>query len=156
LAENNNHGGEAGAYPDVTGLPPGQNVTGSTVGINNFVTQFGDMTNTGSALTPPTVSQGQSFTFQNNDSTGVANTDFLFHTITACANPCNKATGIAYPRADGPIEFDSGELGFGPRGSTATENRKTWTIPNDLPNGTYSYFCRVHPYMRGAFRVVAG
>ena len=31
---------------------------------------------------------------------------------------------------------------------------KTGAIPNDLPTGTYSYFCRVHPYMRGAFRVV--
>jgi len=23
----------------------------------------------------------------------------------------------------------------------------------NLPVGTYTYFCRIHPYMRGAFRV---
>jgi len=25
---------------------------------------------------------------------------------------------------------------------------------NNLPPGTYTYFCRVHPFMRGAFRVL--
>jgi len=25
--------------------------------------------------------------------------------------------------------------------------------PQDLPSGTYTYFCRIHPFMRGAFRV---
>ena len=29
-----------------------------------------------------------------------------------------------------------------------------WKTPANLPTGTYSYFCRVHPFMRGAFRVV--
>jgi plastocyanin len=28
-----------------------------------------------------------------------------------------------------------------------------WRTPKGLPQGTYSYFCRVHPFMRGAFRV---
>ena len=155
LAENNNHGGAAGAYPNVTGLPNGQNVTGSTVGITNFVTQFGDMSNSGSALNPPTVAQGQTFTFRNNDSTGNAFTDYIFHTITACASPCNRATGIAYPLANGPVDFDSGELGYGPSGLTPAEGRKTWNTPNNLSPGTYTYFCRIHPYMRGAFRVTA-
>jgi hypothetical protein len=30
----------------------------------------------------------------------------------------------------------------------------TWKTPNNLSPGTYTYFCRVHPFMRGAFRVV--
>ena len=30
----------------------------------------------------------------------------------------------------------------------------TWSTPTDLDPGTYTYFCRVHPFMRGAFRVV--
>jgi hypothetical protein len=29
-----------------------------------------------------------------------------------------------------------------------------WRTPRDLAPGTYTYFCRVHPFMRGAFRVV--
>ena len=77
----------------------------------------------------------------------------IYHTITACKAPCNKATGIAYPLADSARPFDSGELGFGPPQATAAANRATWKTPKSLPPGTYSYFCRVHPFMRGAFRV---
>ena len=51
---------------------------------------------------------------------------------------------------DGPVIFDSGELG---NGGPPTANRVTWTIPDDLDPGTYTYFCRIHPMMRGAFRV---
>ena len=36
---------------------------------------------------------------------------------------------------------------------SAAANRNTWTTPSNLPTGTYSYFCRVHPFMRGSFRV---
>ncbi|MCU1389513.1 MAG: hypothetical protein JWL72_2851, partial [Ilumatobacteraceae bacterium] len=74
----------------------------------------------------------------------------VWHTITACKAPCNASTGIAYPRADADIPFDSGELGaVGP----PTAGRVTWSTPTDLPDGTYTYFCRIHPSMRGAFRV---
>ena len=31
--------------------------------------------------------------------------------------------------------------------------RRTWQTPKNLPVGTYTYFCRIHPFMRGAFRV---
>ena len=65
-------------------------------------------------------------------------------------SPCNRSTGIAYPRADAAVQFDSGELGIaGP----PTANRLTWQTPTDLKAGTYTYFCRIHPFMRGAFRV---
>jgi hypothetical protein len=29
-----------------------------------------------------------------------------------------------------------------------------WKTPKDLAPGTYTYFCRIHPFMRGAFEVV--
>jgi plastocyanin len=97
------------------------------------------------------VKQGQSLKFTNLDSTSEESP--LYHTITACREPCNKTTGIAYPLADGRSDFDSGELGFGPRFAprrpTATRGRP----PKNLKPGTYTYFCRVHPFMRGAFRV---
>jgi len=76
----------------------------------------------------------------------------VFHTITGCRLPCAATTGIAFPLADGPT-FDSGELGFGPALFTAAANRDTWATPASLTPGTYAYFCRVHPFMRGAFRV---
>lgn len=70
---------------------------------------------------------------------GVANTP-----ITAVVNKptakknCAKggATGFAKVIADGCI------------GTT------TWKTPKNLSPGTYTYFCRVHPFMRGAFKVV--
>ena len=51
------------------------------------------------------------------------------------------------------VDFDSGELGFGPRFATAAANRDTYKTPKNLKSGTYTYFCRVHPFMRGSFRV---
>jgi len=155
LAENNGHGGKTqpGAVNPLT-LANGTASDGSTIAIKDFIYALGDFSNSGNSLKPPTVQQGNSFTFRSDDVTGNPFTDYAFHTITACANPCNKTTGIAYPLANGPIEFDSGELGSGPEFSTAAAQRRTWDTPNTLPTGTYSYFCRVHPYMRGAFRVV--
>jgi plastocyanin len=148
LAENRNHGGRDWVLPDPTKLPDGPDATGTTVNIKGFVYAQGDMSGRDSLANPPVVKQGQAFTFFNVDAPRV-----IEHTITACKAPCNKTTGIAYPLADGPIEFDSGQLGFGPPGLTAAANRDTWDTPKNLPTGTYTYFCRVHPYMRGAFRV---
>ena len=65
--------------------------------------------------------------------------------------PCNGLTGVAFPLADdGPTAFDSGQLAMG---GEPTANRVTWSTPTTLKQGTYNYFCRVHPFMRGAFRV---
>jgi plastocyanin len=98
----------------------------------------------------PTVKAGEAITFNNLDAPAVG--DGTWHSITACAAPCNQTTGVAYPLADGPIEFDSGQLGnFG----QPTSGHLSWTTPADLPAGTYTFFCRVHPFMRGAFRVLA-
>jgi plastocyanin len=57
---------------------------------------------------------------------------------------------VAYPIADADVPFDSGQLGIA---GAPTTGHLTWTTPNDLVPGTYTYFCRVHPFMRGAFRV---
>ena len=71
------------------------------------------------------VERGKRLTFVNRDARRRPN---VFHTITACKAPCNRETGIAYPLANGPVDFDSGELGFGPAGSrrrpTATAGRR--------------------------------
>jgi plastocyanin len=52
------------------------------------------------------------------------------------------------------VHFDSGQLGYGPTGYSAASNRADWFTPSGLKPGTYVYFCRVHPFMRGAFRVI--
>ncbi len=154
LAENSNHGGKRVTLNDPTRLLNGGLKTGGAVSIKDFAYELGDLSFSGSTARPPTVKQGKSLVFDNADSTGDPATDFIFHTITSCRNPCNRATGIAYPVANGPVAFDSGELGFGPTGLTPAANTKTWSTPPNLTPGTYSYFCRVHPFMRGAFRVV--
>jgi plastocyanin len=160
----------------------------SKVKIRNFVYGQGDLTMPGRKGLPPSVPQGQSLTFVNEDQPLTER----FHTVTACQAPCNRGTGIGFPLADGAGLFDSGELGFGPTISgglygdagnvamTAVVNTPapaekcakggagpvmkaiaascvgtaTWKTPKNLKPGTYTYFCRVHPFMRGAFRVV--
>ena len=47
-------------------------------------------------------------------------------------------------------QFDSGELGD--RRPADARARLDWSTPTNLPPGTYTYFCRIHPFMRGAFR----
>ncbi len=118
---------------------------GFTIPISDFVYGRGDMSNSDSV---PTISQGQSLTFKNLDAP-LGNG--IWHTVTACKAPCDGATGVAYPLANAKIQFDSGELGaVGP----PTAGTVSWSTPKDLPPGTYTYFCRIHPGMRGAFRVV--
>ncbi len=149
LAENNHHGGEPTGAPDPFALPsvPAPN---DTVNIQQFA--YRGNPNAGPSV--PTIEPGQSLAFRSLDSAPSVN---AFHTITACKEPCTGATGIAYPIANGPVTFDSGELGFngnqGAVGNAPAADRDTWQTPKDLPAGTYTYFCRIHPFMRGAFRV---
>ncbi|HVE68738.1 MAG TPA: hypothetical protein VNB64_09185 [Solirubrobacteraceae bacterium] len=147
LPENDDFGGRPTRMPDPASLPGGA-APGGVVPISNFRYRFGDLSGAGAARNPPTIPAGSSLEFVNQD-TG-AN---VFHTVTGCRAPCNRSTGIGYPLADG-TRFDSGNLGFGPAGFTAAANRDSWRTPSSLRPGTYAYLCRVHPYMRGAFRVV--
>src|SRR5262249_43238871 len=102
----------------------------------------------------PTIQPGGTLTFHNSDAISSING---FHTITACKDPCTRTTGIAYPIANGPVTFDSGELGFNGNdnsfGNAPASGTDTWKTPSNLPPGTYTYFCRIHPFMRGSFRV---
>jgi plastocyanin len=148
LPENNGHGGAFSGLPDprkMFSLP----IRGSgTVAIEGFVYGQGDLGMTGRRGRPAQVRRGRGLRFVNRDAKRT-----IFHTITSCKAPCNRSTGIAYPLANGKVDFDSGELGFGPRGFTAAANRDSWTTPRNLRPGLYTYFCRVHPFMRGAFKV---
>jgi hypothetical protein len=145
LPENDNHGGgDDPDLPDPTLLPDGPLT--SLVDIYRYEYEPTDLD---LATEVPTVTAGQPLRFTNLDAP--ASGYGIWHTITACAAPCNKSTGVAYPIADGDIELDSGQLGnYG----QPTSGQLSWDTPADLPEGTYTFFCRVHPFMRGAFRVV--
>jgi plastocyanin len=71
------------------------------------------------------------------------------HSVTTCRWPCNGPYVANYPFADG--RWDSGTMGYDviDKGSASPVAE----TPADLPAGTYPYFCRIHPWMRGAFQV---
>src|SRR4051794_19391818 len=147
LKEATNFGGTPTSLTDPAKAAPGGTID-SRVGIASFAYLPGDM----STLTQagvPTVQPGQTLRFGNLDA--IAS---VLHTVTACRAPCTGATGVSYPLANGAVDFDSGELGYGPSGYSAAKNDAEWETPRNLAPGTYTYFCRVHPFMRGAFRVV--
>jgi hypothetical protein len=110
----------------------------------------------------PTINRGQRLTFVNEDASplgtlgGFGNLlmpnpfylSSIFHTVTSCKKPCNLNYAISYPLASG--WFDSGQLGIG----TPGVGRLKWSTPSALPPGTYTFFCRIHPWMRGVFRIV--
>lgn len=153
LEENRSpRGGQPTGLPNPLRLLDGP-VGRSNVTIAGFVYGQGDLALTGRRGRPPVMRPGQRLTFTNRDAQ-IAENGGIFHTITSCRLPCTGSGAINFPLADGPVTFDSGELGFG-RGITAAANRDTWQTPATLRQGTYAYFCRVHPFMRGAFRVKA-
>jgi plastocyanin len=142
LRENDNHGGRRTRSADPRRAASGPLT--ANIGIGSFEYAAGDL---GTAGNVPTVSKGETITFDNFD----AADQQVWHSITACKAPCTRSTGIAYPLADADVQFDSGQLGTG---GPPTAGTTAWSTPNDLDPGTYTYFCRVHPFMRGAFRVV--
>jgi hypothetical protein len=152
LPENSNHGGGFLGLPDARDLLAAPPVRSRSVDVSGFVYGQGDLGMKGRRGRVPAVRQGRSLKFVNRDFAR----NGVFHTITSCRAPCNRATGIAYPLADGPVRFDSGNLGYGPAGTTPAAQRISWRTPRGMKPGTYTYFCRVHPFMRGAFRVKRG
>jgi len=107
----------------------------------------------------PTIKPGQSITFVNEDASPLATWNLLspnpfymsavFHTVTSCKDPCGLNYGISYPLANGAGGFDSGELGVGLPGVGSL----SWSTPKNLAPGTYTFYCRIHPWMRGVFRI---
>ena len=98
----------------------------------------------------------------------------IWHTYTRCKEPCTGSYGIDYPLANGSsglldqMDFDSTEIGYGlfftpASGQLASpENKSTQQAIQDglywmftpKVTGDYSFYCRIHPGMRGFLRVV--
>lgn len=140
----------------------------------------------GLAQTPAPVKAGSTVRFENDDAAAM-----IYHSITSCADACNRTTGQSYPKPS--WSFDSGQLGYGIDGATAanggvrvntnpmgevndirseltngsfrperffnsrgtTAHYWDWTVPANAQVGdTFTYYCRVHPFMRGSVQVV--
>jgi len=128
----------------------GQSV--ETVHIVNFAFTPGDRSMSGKDGAPVQVQAGKSLRFVNVDAA-----QGIMHAVTSCAWPCNGEHTGNYPQADGT--FASGRLGNvdpidGALGGP--ESTPYWDTPTDLKAGKYSYYCRMHPWMRGTFEVVGG
>ncbi|HYI44518.1 MAG TPA: hypothetical protein VE174_03530 [Actinomycetota bacterium] len=116
----------------------------------------------------PLVKRGDTVRFWNTDT-------FLniWHTVTRCKEPCTGMTGVDYPTPNGStgpgdkMDFDSTEVGYGvffspASGQIGDDDKSTEEALQDglywdftpSETGTYSFFCRIHPGMRGAIRVV--
>ena len=110
----------------------------------------------GALMRPPLIRPGQRVGFTNLDALPTQpDTEQAWHSITSCKAPCNRGSGIGYPLANGPVKFDSGQLGFGQGASTGvTAGTNEYSTPPLPTKGkTYTYFCRIHPFMRGSVRV---
>jgi len=131
----------------------------SNIAIGNFQYSPGDLTTIGSTGIP-TVKLGSTLTFTNLDS-GID----AYHTITSCGYPCIGETGADFPVSDGAtstgraVDLDSGQLGYGIPTISGVKNNAQWSVNVSSSNGyqpgeIVTFFCRIHPGMRGAFKVV--
>lgn len=99
----------------------------------------------------PTVRHGDTVRFVNTDMAAD-----IRHTVTSCPAPCNGPYVANYPQADGL--FDSRVLGPDPvyMETANTDGYIYWDLDTStLDPGTYTYFCRIHPWMRGSLMVQA-
>jgi plastocyanin len=151
LAENDNFGGAQGEWKAPRGVQTDR------VAIADFIYAPGDLSMI-SMTGVPTVKMGSELTFTNFDG------PVIYHTITSCKFPCLGPTGTAFPLSDGQtskgrnLDYDSSELGFGAPAIGPAKQTVNWSLPVTKESGfepgeISTYFCRIHPGMRGAFEV---
>jgi plastocyanin len=151
LVENDNFGGAKGKWDFRQGPQTKE------VGIADFIYAPGDLSMI-SMTGVPTVKLGSDLRFTNFDG------PVIYHTVTSCKFPCLGQTGTAFPLSDGQtskgrnVDFDSSELGFGTPSIGPAKQTLNWSLPVTKESGfepgeIATYFCRIHPGMRGAFEV---
>lgn len=132
---------------DVDEPRPEPGVATDTVHILGMQYLPGNGGNSGVPIGPPVVTRGQSLTFVNDDYAE----SLMRHTVTTCRAPCNGPGLTNYPFYDG--RFDSGVLGYMIEDAYVSgETLPRWSLDTShLRPGYYTYFCRLHPFMRGSF-----
>jgi hypothetical protein len=151
LPENENYGGPRGSWSAKAGSSTTQ------LTIADFLYLPGDLSLLASAGVPR-VKLGTKLGFLNAEGA------LIYHTITSCAFPCLGPTGAAFPVANGrtssgrPVDFDSAELAIGAPVIGPAKQKLNWQLPVTREAGyqageVVTFYCRVHPFMRGAFEV---
>jgi hypothetical protein len=139
----------------VANIPTQQGPVVDTIHSAAFIYAPGDL-GLGSTPMLPRVLQGSTLRFVNEDA--AAN---IRHTFTSCAWPCVGEYVSNFPLSDGgPKAFDTGKIGNldpvdgGVTGSDTLPFAQLVIDPAKFTVGKYSYYCRIHPFMRGGFEVV--
>jgi hypothetical protein len=149
--ENGYYGNAGGQWNAKPGLPT------NDVAVVNFQYHPGDLSMI-SMTGVPSVKLGGELRFTNLEGGAI------YHTATSCAFPCLGPTGAAFPLSDGKtsqgadVDFDSSEMGVGVPAVGAAKQALDYRLPitedrGFKPGDIVTYFCRVHPSMRGAFEV---
>lgn len=136
------------------------------VHIAEFLYVPGDHSLSGALGAPALVKKGDTLLFVNEDTAlGIR------HSVTSCKMPCNGRYVANYPHPDGWFDSDKmGNLDYIDGGLVATSGHHEvpvlgvgydgpgvpaaaypqWALETeDLEPGMYSYYCRIHPWMRG-------
>lgn len=134
------------------------------VHIADFLYVPGDHSLSGQLGAPARVVQGGKLLFINED-VGIG----VRHSVTSCKFPCNGKYVANYPHPDGYFDSDKmGNLDYIDGGLVATGGthevagytysgpgvpdaaHPEWELDTEtLEPGMYSYYCRIHPWMRG-------
>ncbi|MGQ0535892.1 MAG: cupredoxin domain-containing protein [Methanobacteriota archaeon] len=135
---------------DPTAIPASSEAT--RVVISDFMFVPGDRSLSGPLGGAPRIPEGGRLAFVSADAGALG----VRHAVSSCAWPCDGEVLSNYPRSDGV--FDSGWLGnLDPvDGAPREDTVPVWETPTDLAPGFYSYYCRMHPWMRGVFEVAGG
>ena len=149
LPENDGHGGSR-----LTGLPDPRDLLARPVGgsgkvaIKGFVYGQGDLSNVGRRAAPRACAAAAG----SRSSTATPGRRSSTRSPRA-RRPATarRASPTRWPTARSTSTRASSASAR--KGFTPAANRDTWTTPKRLDPGTYTYFCRVHPFMRGAFKV---
>jgi plastocyanin len=161
-------GHDHGGYCGIPGAPacnrempePEPGLPTPVVTITNFRYTPGDRALPGQAGLPVQVPRGSTLTFVNADMVTMAG---VRHTVTSCEWPCNGPYVANYPQPDGL--FDSGKLGnydpldgglidTGNYGLSGELSPVYELDTGGMEPGLYSFYCRVHPWMRGSLEIV--
>lgn len=153
--QSQNHTGPRGSWPQV-----GDGATVKEVGIAGFQYFPGDLARIQAGDPVPQVKLGSKLRFTNLDGNGTG----AYHTVTTCRFPCLGPTSASFPVSNGKtsrgrkIDLDSGELGIGvpqigPAKQTPFWQEEITREKGYKPGEIVTYYCRIHPFMRGAFKV---
>ncbi|MGI8774870.1 MAG: cupredoxin domain-containing protein [Actinomycetota bacterium] len=134
---------------DKPGPNPEPGLETNTIHIAGHTYLPGNLGSEGEPMGPPVISQGDTLRVINEDYAEAG----VRHSVTSCKAPCNGPYAANYPFHDG--SFHSGALGYTWEETYVTARQEPyWEFDTSkLEKGYHTYFCQLHPWMRGGFYI---